>query len=471
MNKAEILASCLAEIQSGRSTIERCVARHPEMEAELRDLLAISLSLKADPVEPSAEFKLRARRRLFEVMEASTPATRGGRGWLRLAPVRMAALSLAVLLGLGLAGGGTVLASQNALPGDALYGVKTGFENFQLAVTPGNEAKANLRLDIAQKRIDEAAREVALNRTVDAQALQSVQAQLDSALKEIGRTDNPSETNKALERYTAATLNQQLEVQGVLATAPEAAQKGLEQALDASRRGNLISQAARSNPDFLESNPSVADPTLDGGQFAIEGTLSAVQNGVWGVGSVKLQNVHFKGEVPAPGSYVKIEGVVKGNEIFITRLQSEPAQADAPTKVEGQVNQVQPDGAASVGGIPVKIANDKADQIKKGDQVQLQGAPAASQLDVTGHQSQSSKDKTATSIKGVLKSVDQEHRTIVVSLSGSLINVNIARAQLVTNNGQSLTFSDLTALIGHDVTLSGLSGTGKSISAGSLTVK
>src|SRR5512147_501750 len=103
MKKEEILALCLEEIRSGRSTIEECVARHPEMEAELRDLLGIALNLRADPVRPSAEFKMRARRRLFEVMEASTPATHGGRGWLRLAPVRFAALSLAGLLGLGLA--------------------------------------------------------------------------------------------------------------------------------------------------------------------------------------------------------------------------------------------------------------------------------------------------------------------------------------------------------------------------------
>jgi len=471
MKKEEILALCLEEIRSGRSTFEECVARHPEMEGELRDLLGIALSLKADPVKPSAEFKLRARRRLFEVMEASTSAPHGSRGWLRLAPVRFAALSLAALLGLSLAGGGTVLASQNALPGDALYGVKTGFENFQLAVTPGPEAKANLRLDIAQKRIDEAAREVELNRNIDAQALQSVQTQLDNALKEIGRTDNPSEANKALERYTAATLNQQLEVQGVLAKAPESSQKGLQQALDTSRRANLISQAAQSNSDFLKSNPSVSDKALDGAQFAIEGTFSEVQNDVWSVGSVKLQKVHFNGKVPTPGSYVKIEGVVKGGESFITRLQIEPAQANAPTKIEGQVNQVQPDGAASVGGIPVKIASGKADQIKKGDQVQLQGDPAASQLNLTGHQSQSSGNKTATSIKGVLKSVDQEHRTITVSLSGSLITVNVADAHLESEAGKPLKISDLSALVGHDVSASTLSKSGKSISAGSLTVK
>jgi hypothetical protein len=471
MKKEEILALCLQEIQSGRSTLAECLTRYPELEGELRDLLEIATRIKADTVKPSPEFKLRARRRLFEVMEASTPDTRKAKAWTRPAPVRAIAISLAALLGVGLAGGGTVLAAQGALPGDALYSVKTGFENFQLALTPAGEAKANLRLDIARKRIEEAAREVDSNRNVNIQALQSVQTQLDGALKEIGKTDNSSETNKALERYTAATLDQQLDVQGVLARAPESSQKGLEQTLDNSRRANLISQAAQSNSDFLKSQPSVADPKLDGSQFDIQGTFSGVQNGFWTVGRVKLQKVHFNGATPAAGSLVIIEGVVKDGESFITRLQTEPGQANAPTKIEGQVNKVEPDGAASVGGVPVKIAGGKADQLKKGDQVRLQGDAADSQLNVTGHESQPAGHSTPTSIKGVLKKVDSAHTTITVSLSGSLIIIDVGKARLQNDSGKALKTSDLAGLVGHNVNVTNLTKDGKAISAGGVVVR
>ena len=54
MKKEEILAICIDEIQSGRSTIEDCIRRYPAVGKELRSLLEIALCLKPDDTVPSA---------------------------------------------------------------------------------------------------------------------------------------------------------------------------------------------------------------------------------------------------------------------------------------------------------------------------------------------------------------------------------------------------------------------------------
>ena len=57
MKKEEILAICIEEIRSGKSTIEDCVTHYPDLGKELRSLLEIAAGLKPDEVTPSQEFK------------------------------------------------------------------------------------------------------------------------------------------------------------------------------------------------------------------------------------------------------------------------------------------------------------------------------------------------------------------------------------------------------------------------------
>jgi len=68
----------------------------------------------------------------------------------------MPALIIALVIALtAAAGGGAVYASQDALPGDALYQVKTTVEGLQLTIAAGDEEKAQTYLDLAAKRIAE----------------------------------------------------------------------------------------------------------------------------------------------------------------------------------------------------------------------------------------------------------------------------------------------------------------------------
>jgi hypothetical protein len=264
MNKVKILAICIEEIRSGKSPIEDCVRRYPELAIELRPLLEIAAQLKPDEVTPSAEFRQRARLNIFGETQpvATSPWAR-----FRLAPARGLALALVIILALGMAGGSTAYAAQSSLPGDTLYPVKTGMENLQLAVTPGAAGRADFHLEMLQRRIDEATQAVKLNRAVNEQALGTIKKQIDDTLKELSHLEDSEASDSGLSRLAAATFNQQLEIEQSMANASESNRSALQQALEVTRKGNLVAQVAYTNNDYLQHQPSVSDEDLDEGQF------------------------------------------------------------------------------------------------------------------------------------------------------------------------------------------------------------
>ena len=205
MKKEEILANCIEEIRSGKSTIEDCTKRYPHLGNELRSLLEIAACLKPDEVTPSPQFKERAKMHLFdEVQPAPVKVSQPLWRWYRLTPSRvLASVSIAMLI-LVIAGGSTVYAAQSSLPGDTLYPVKTGVENLQLAITTSPAVKANLYLKFAQRRIDEVQQEVKLNRDVNTQTLANVQQQFDDTLKELSNSNNTKASNNTLSQLISS---------------------------------------------------------------------------------------------------------------------------------------------------------------------------------------------------------------------------------------------------------------------------
>jgi hypothetical protein len=93
-------------------------------------------------------------RRELEVLTSHKSPRKSGLFMPRLASV------LASVLILVLAGGGTVFASQSALPSDTLYPFKLFVERVQGVFVFGDENKANFALGLAERRIDEAELEV-----------------------------------------------------------------------------------------------------------------------------------------------------------------------------------------------------------------------------------------------------------------------------------------------------------------------
>src|SRR5574341_2580908 len=108
----QVLEQCLGDLEGGATSVDQCLARHPEHAAHLKPILSIAAGLaQGRTLEPSAAFKARARAKLTLHMQAHPHKTaRSGFAFWRLA-ASLAMITLALLAA------GTTYA-QSALPGD-----------------------------------------------------------------------------------------------------------------------------------------------------------------------------------------------------------------------------------------------------------------------------------------------------------------------------------------------------------------
>ncbi|MFW6125618.1 MAG: DUF5667 domain-containing protein [Chloroflexota bacterium] len=160
----DILAQCIDDVKAGRCGIEDCLAKYPSMRSQLEPLLRIASGIQPPlDAKPSPEFRVRARARLMERIRARQSVTKGREprynNQIGVIPPRrrfsMIAIVVAIALAVCTAGGGTVYASQDSLPGDVLYPVKLGTEQVW-AARPGDDvAKAERALGLAGKRVEE----------------------------------------------------------------------------------------------------------------------------------------------------------------------------------------------------------------------------------------------------------------------------------------------------------------------------
>ncbi len=130
--QAEIFRICLQAIEEGSATLDQCAARYPAM-ADLREMLEVSLLAQQMP----------------RVTLPTAATRRGISGWLRL-PL---ALTVGLLIALG-TGGVLVQASQSALPGDTLYGIKRSVERVQLSMA-NDQSRPAVMSTIATTRLNE----------------------------------------------------------------------------------------------------------------------------------------------------------------------------------------------------------------------------------------------------------------------------------------------------------------------------
>ncbi|MEU4478396.1 DUF5667 domain-containing protein [Micromonospora sp. NPDC023966] len=163
--RAERFAQLLDEANGGRRHHVRSRA-----DDELTALVAVSRRLTAErpDAEVDAEFRTGLRAMLVATAEregvparAKAGAASGIRGSLLPAMTgRRARARGAILVGVAagaIALSGISAASENALPGDALYGMKRSTERAQLALASSDISRGQLFLDFARTRLDEAA--------------------------------------------------------------------------------------------------------------------------------------------------------------------------------------------------------------------------------------------------------------------------------------------------------------------------
>ena len=132
--------------------------------------------LKNVPV--NGEFLLSLRSQLEERM-ALNPAGENVPMFLhfRLAPALVAGFAILIF-----SGGGIALASQNSLPGSVLYPIKILTEDVREAMVFRPESKAKLRVEYAQKRIDEL-QKVLERKDIEPQKIEKVKINLERNLE------------------------------------------------------------------------------------------------------------------------------------------------------------------------------------------------------------------------------------------------------------------------------------------------
>ncbi len=464
MSKEEIIANCIDEILAGNSTLEDCLARYPYLGDELRSLLEIAGGIQPEVTAPTNEFKWRARARLVETMQYPAVDAERSRpdvfGWLRLlVPAKGLSytfITAALVLALFISGGTTVYASQESLPDDVLYPVKTGVENLRLALTRTPEARASLHLELAERRIEEVVAQSRLGRDITVSALENAAVQTDAAIKEMGSLE--IEDNRTLVmKLSESTISQQIALNEVSDEIPEAARPSLKKSLNALRRGNLIARVSYGNPEYLKDLPSVADEKLEAAYFKLEGTLLGAEGETWNIGGLLLTKVNSSRETPPVGNRVDVEGLVQEDVVFISKIELEEG-VDDTVKIEGAFGGTSPDGTSwLVGGIPVVMPRDMP-LPQQGSHLELAGIVQNGTFNVTesGSEEVTEKEEKEVKIDGTLVQVEPGDNVIIIEVAGAHVTVNISQAVISNKNGEPLTLLDLESMVGEDIQVRGL---------------
>jgi hypothetical protein len=183
------LHECLEALSEGRWDLDECLRRNPEHAASLRPLLlAATMTARAYDVRPREEFATAARerflvatgQRLQEAMDVEpSPAffaaarirfvmaaqrMKMGRAAAQRQPYRapvfgspfraLASGMAALVIFLGFSTY-TVASASAAIPGDWQYPVKLQTERVRVALAFSDEAKRDVKLDIAEERVSE----------------------------------------------------------------------------------------------------------------------------------------------------------------------------------------------------------------------------------------------------------------------------------------------------------------------------
>jgi uncharacterized membrane protein YgcG len=158
--KAAIVDRCLVQVQDGKLTLEECLRRYPQLSGELTSAFHLLNAFRTVDENNLLQQELRETkvRLLNQLPDRPSVVTnsRPNRYTWQTDKRRFAMTWVIIITTLltMVTGTGVVYASGEALPGDALYPVKTLTENVQLALA-SEEGDAQLTLHLIQTRMEE----------------------------------------------------------------------------------------------------------------------------------------------------------------------------------------------------------------------------------------------------------------------------------------------------------------------------
>ena len=214
--KAAIVERCLAQVQAGTQTKEACLRRYPQLANELNAAFHLTNAFQAADENNLLEQELRETKvRLLNQLPdrpALVTKSRPNRYTWQRTKRRFAMTWIIIVSTLltMLTGTGVVYASSDALPGDALYPVKTLTENVQLALA-SQEGDAELTLHFIQTRMEEMQQLLAQGRTDDLDEAASGYENQTKAMTQLLAAVQAQDPDEAIRLRTE--LEQQLQEQ------------------------------------------------------------------------------------------------------------------------------------------------------------------------------------------------------------------------------------------------------------------
>ncbi len=259
----QALDDCLTRIILQGEPVEACLARYPDLAAELEPHIQVALrTARAFAFTPSAASRERGRQRLLTEMREleRAEAQRGGGGpsWRGL---RWALASAAAVLVVLAGGFGVARASASALPGQPLYTVKRTVEQTRLALAFSDEEKAELHLAYAQRRARELGLLVSAGREDRLKAVgDDLRQSLDAAADIARALDNESAVAGLQVRLEESASESLTNLQVALQAAPESAREAASEVFVKSSEafGSTIETvAAEAPPAYASAAPGV----------------------------------------------------------------------------------------------------------------------------------------------------------------------------------------------------------------------
>jgi hypothetical protein len=266
---ADVLDHCLLRIQSGEATLEECLEENSSYAELLEPLLRVAAVTHAQlaPIGPSEAFVTHSPTKVMNLararMKVAAPNPPRRLVWLWQPAFRVAGIFLAIALLVGSVG--VAYASDDALPGDNLYGVKRGLERAALVVSLSAAGDAELLLDHANRRIAEVDALVRLGRSSDiGPALEGYEHAIQKGL------EIAAEHGGTLGDFEAALGTHEQVLKGVLDAAPDQAIPGLKRALENSRNGQEKVEQIRGDQHPSESAPGQLKKTPEASESETE---------------------------------------------------------------------------------------------------------------------------------------------------------------------------------------------------------
>lgn len=230
MKKLEIiLTDCIDDIKSGKSTVAECLNHYSSNYPELGVLLQVAMKIQLpETIKLDDAYKQTAKAQLLRSI-ASINGNKTGkiphkiyfRPMRQFVWARVSAFALVISMLLSGMTAGAAYASQESLPGDALYVVKTSIEDMRLLVAGDNTAKSYLNLQFAQIRLEEMNKLASGNQRATEMVLSAYSRNLESAMTQIQTITNSSRLSLSLDTALKSLKSQMSFCDSIIDANPE----------------------------------------------------------------------------------------------------------------------------------------------------------------------------------------------------------------------------------------------------------